>query len=61
MLDLHPKTTALIVIDLQKGILSPEPVPNGRKAIVERAAALGRAFADAGAPIVLTTTDFAPG
>ncbi len=61
MLELDPKTTALVVIDLQQGVLSPEPTPFGRDAIVGRAAALGRAFAHAGAPIVLTVTDFAPG
>ncbi|WP_428390544.1 isochorismatase family protein [Lichenicoccus sp.] len=61
MLDLDPKATALVVIDLQQGTLLPEPVPFGSDAIVGRAAALGRAFADAGAPIALTVTDFAPG
>lgn len=61
MLKLDPTTTALIVIDLQQGILSPEPVPHGRDRIVARSAELGRAFAAAGAPIVLTVTDFAPG
>ena len=29
-LDLDPRTTALIIIDLQQGILSPEPIPYGR-------------------------------
>ncbi len=61
MLELDPTTTALIIVDLQQGILSPEPVPHGRDQIVASAAALGRAFAAAGAPIVLTSTDFAPG
>ncbi len=61
MLELDPETTALVVIDLQQGVLSPEPAPFGRDAIVGRAGALGRAFAHAGAPIVLTVTDFAPG
>lgn len=61
MIDLDPSTTALVVIDLQEGILSPEPVPHGRDAIVGRAAALGRAVADAGGTVVLTATDFAPG
>ena len=61
MLDLDPKTTALIVIDLQQGILSPEPIPFGRDAIVSRSASLGRAAAEAGGLVVLTTTDFAPG
>ena len=61
MLDLNVRTTALIVIDLQEGILSVEPIPYGRDEIVGRAAELGRAIAAAGGPIVLTTTDFAPG
>ena len=61
MLELDPTTTALIVIDLQQGILSPEPVPHGRDQIIANSAELGRMFAAAGAPIVLTITDFAPG
>ena len=61
VLDLIPKTTALIVIDLQQGILSSEPIPFGRDEIVARSAALGRAAAEAGGVIMLTTTDFAPG
>ena len=61
MLKLDATTTALIAIDLQQGILSPEPVPHGRDQIVARSAELGRAFAAAGALIVLTITDFAPG
>ena len=61
MLSLDPRSTALVIVDLQQGILSPEPLPHGCDAIVARSAALGQAFAAAGAPIVLTTTDFAPG
>ena len=61
MLELNPETTALIVIDLQEGILSPEPAPYGRDEIVGRAAELGHAFAAARGPIILTTTDFSPG
>ncbi len=60
-LDLDPQTTALIIIDLQQGILSPEPIPYGRDEIVARSAELGRAVADTGGTLVLTTTDFAPG
>ena len=55
------KRSALIVIDLQEGILDPEPVPYGKAQVVERSVALARAFAAAGMPIVLTVTDFAPG
>ena len=61
MLDLDTATTALVIIDLQEGILSPDPVPHGREAIVGRAAELGRVFAAAGRPIIVTTTDFAAG
>ncbi|TPG25572.1 isochorismatase family protein [Mycolicibacterium hodleri] len=61
MLSVNAETTALIVIDRQDGILSPEPVPFGRKQVVDRAAQLGRAFADAGCLTVLTATDFADG
>ena len=60
MLELNKRTTALIVVDLQNGILSPEPVPFGKEQIVTRSASLGKAFAAAAMPIVLTTTDFAP-
>ncbi len=61
MLDLDGDTTALVIIDLQEGILQPEPIPFGRERVLARASALGAAFAGIGAPIVLTTTDFAPG
>lgn len=55
------KSTGLIIIDLQIGILDPEPVPFGKAQIVQRSIALAQAFVAAGMPIVLTTTDFAPG
>ena len=61
MLNLAHSTTALIIIDLQQGILNPEPVPFGAEQIIRQAAALGHAFAQVGSSIVLTTTDFAPG
>ena len=61
MLTLEKQTTALLLIDLQKGILDPEPVPFGREQILRQAASLGHAFAQANSLIVLTVTDFAPG
>ena len=61
MLTLDKTTTALIVIDLQEGILHPEPIPFGKEQVVARAAELGVAFAGAQAPIMLTITDFATG
>ena len=61
MITVNAETTALIVIDLQDGILSPDPIPFGRQQIIDRAEHLARTFADAGSLIVLTTTDFATG
>ena len=61
MLNVNVQTTALIVIDLQVGILYPDPIPFGRDQIVDRAARLGRAFAATGCLVVLTATDFATG
>lgn len=61
MLSLAKSTTALVIIDLQEGILNPEPTPFGKAEIVARAAELGRAFSAAKAPIILTISDFAPG
>lgn len=60
MLDLRKATSALVIVDLQEGILEPEPTPFGKAAIVSRAVVLGHACARAGAPIILTVTDFAP-
>ena len=60
-MNLEKSTTALIIIDLQEGILDPEPLPFGRELIIRHAAMLGDAFIQAGAPVVLTTTDFGPG
>ena len=61
MLKLEKNRIALIVIDLQNGVLDPEPTPFGRDQIIRQAAILGRAFAHADSPIILTTTDFSPG
>lgn len=57
---LDPKT-ALVVIDLQKGILS-FPAAHPTAGVVERAAALAAAFRKHGLPVVLVTVDgAAPG
>ena len=61
MTEFDGTAAALIIIDLQEGILSPEPLPHGRELIVTRAAEMGRTFAAANRPIVVTTTDFAAG
>jgi len=55
-------TTALVVIDLQKGIASGATVPHAAGDVVARAAALASAFREAGLPVVLVNvTGFAPG
>jgi nicotinamidase-related amidase len=57
---LDPKT-ALVVIDLQKGILSYSTV-RGTAGVVENAAKLAKAFRSHGLPVVLVTVDgVAPG
>ena len=61
MFELERSTTALVIIDLQQGILDPEPLPFGKAQVVRQAASLGAAFVAAGSPIVLTTTDFSAG
>lgn len=58
-LALHPKTTALVLIDLQAGILGMELAPYGTGQVVAVAAELGRQFAAVGAPIFPVRVGFA--
>jgi nicotinamidase-related amidase len=59
-LSLDPRTTALVLIDVQKGILSLPLAPHGAAEIVANAATLGRRLAAAGATLVLVRVAFAP-
>jgi nicotinamidase-related amidase len=60
MTPLDPKTTALILIDLQKGIVArPELAPRSGGAVVQTASALAEKFRAAGAPVVLVNVAFA--
>ena len=59
MLTLDARTTALVVIDLQEGILALPMVPHGGPEVVARAAGLGRTLAAAGGTIVLVNVDYA--
>jgi nicotinamidase-related amidase len=52
-LALDPKKTALVVIDLQRGILALPAAPYTGDEVVERAAALCRAAREAGSTVVL--------
>src|SRR5258705_643271 len=59
MLELDPKTTALVLIDLQKGIMRHElkPAPAGRA--TNAGSRLADRFSKAGAPVVLVNVGFA--
>ena len=50
---LDPATTALILIDLQQGILGFARQPYDTEQVLEHSAALAKAFRVAGAPVVL--------
>jgi nicotinamidase-related amidase len=58
MLALDPKTTALVMIDLQKGIVGSPLAPRSGAEVVECARALAQKFRAAGAPIVWVRVEF---
>lgn len=60
MSSLDPRSTALILIDLQNGILAPERFPYASDIVVARAKALADRFRAAGAPVVLVRVAFSP-
>jgi nicotinamidase-related amidase len=53
MIALDPRTTALVLIDLQNGVLGRRLAPITADELVERGKALARRFRDAGATVVL--------
>ncbi|MBX9710787.1 MAG: hydrolase [Xanthobacteraceae bacterium] len=53
MIQLDPKSTALVLIDLQKGILGYPLVPRTGAQILDIGKALAARFREAGAPVVL--------
>ena len=57
---LDPRTTALILIDLQQGIVPHAGGPRSGDAVVETAKALAQRFRDAGAPVILVHVGFTP-
>jgi nicotinamidase-related amidase len=60
MLRLAAKTTALVLIDLQRGIVArPELAPRSGEDVVKTASALVDKFRKGGAPVVLVNVDFA--
>jgi nicotinamidase-related amidase len=59
MLELDPKTTALVLIDLQKGIMRHELKPYPADRVTKAASTLADTFRKAGAPVVLVNVGFA--
>lgn len=57
---LDPQTTALVLIDLQNGILGQPLAPHSRAAIVQAGGELAARFRRAGAQVVLVNVAFAP-
>jgi nicotinamidase-related amidase len=53
MIALDPRTTALVLIDLQNGVLGRKLAPITADELLERGKALARRFRDAGATVVL--------
>jgi nicotinamidase-related amidase len=59
-LKLDAATTALVLIDLQQGILAYAKAPYDGAAVLANAAPLADAFRAAGAPVVLVKVGFSP-
>src|SRR3954447_15656254 len=59
MLVLDPKATALVVVDLQHGVLALPLTPYDGAQVVARSVELGRAAAGAGGTIVLVNVSYA--
>jgi nicotinamidase-related amidase len=57
MIALDPKSTALVLIDLQNGILGRQLAPVSAEDLLERGKALARRFRAAGAPVVLVNVE----
>ncbi|MBV8666089.1 MAG: hydrolase [Burkholderiaceae bacterium] len=60
-LTLAPAATALVVIDLQKGIVGMQTHPRPASEVVANSARLARRFRDMGAPVVLVNVAFPVG
>ena len=59
-LSLDAKTTALVVIDLQRGIIARQAAPHPAQQVIDNAAKIGRKCNEVGAAIVLVRVTFAP-
>lgn len=59
-INLFPKTTALILIDLQKGSVAWPSAPHSTEEVLKKAKGLADRFRDAGATVVLVNYGFSP-
>jgi nicotinamidase-related amidase len=59
-LTIDPTTSALVLIDLQRGIVGMPTVPHSASDVVARAAELARRFRECGALVVLVRVDPGP-
>lgn len=57
---LDPKQTALVLIDLQKGILGRQTAPHAAKDVLARSVRLAERFRGAGGLVVLVHVSFSP-
>jgi nicotinamidase-related amidase len=57
---LDPRRTALVLIDLQKGIVGRDLAPRAGREVLATSKALAERFRAAGAPVVLVRVAFAP-
>lgn len=60
MITLPAATTALILIDLQKGIVGLPTAPHSGEAVLAKGKELARRFRSAEAPVVLVNVAFSP-
>ena len=61
-MQLNPKTTALVLIDLQQsGVLAMPMAPHTAAAVYDRSMRLASRFRSAGAPVVRVRVSFFPG
>ena len=58
-LALDPQSTALVLIDLQRGIVGRQTAPHSAADVVTRARGLAERFRRIGAPVILVRVKFA--
>lgn len=59
-LELEPKKTALVLIDLQRGIMQRQTAPHSASDVLTRSVRLAERFRAKGAPVVLVNVSYSP-